>query len=110
MSARCARPPSRLADTIGANPYTLLINFDWNEPAKVVRVDVDQDKARQLGISSSPIDEALNATVSGTAFTQVRDGDLPDRRGGPGHQRGAQLHSKPCATFRLPSRTAAPCR
>ena len=64
----------RLADTIGTNPYTLLINYDWNEPSKVVRVDVDQDKARQLGISSKSLSEALNATVSGATFTQVRDG------------------------------------
>ncbi|WP_448191564.1 efflux RND transporter permease subunit [Azospirillum sp. sgz301742] len=65
---------ARMADTIGTNPYTLLINYDWNEPSKVVRVDVDQDKARQLGISSKSLTQALNATVSGTAFTQVRDG------------------------------------
>jgi multidrug efflux pump len=64
----------KLADTIGSNPYTLLINYDWNEPAKVVRVDVDQDKARQLGITSKSLSEALNATVSGATFTQVRDG------------------------------------
>ncbi|WP_247878174.1 efflux RND transporter permease subunit [Azospirillum sp. TSO22-1] len=64
---------ARMADTIGTNPYTQLINYDWNEPSKVVRVDVDQDKARQLGISSKSLTQALNATVSGAAFTQVRD-------------------------------------
>ena len=64
---------ARMADTIGTNPYTLLVNYDWNEPSKVVRVDVDQDKARMLGISSKSLNEALNATVSGAAFTQVRD-------------------------------------
>lgn len=64
---------SRMADTIGSNPYTLLINYDWNEPSKVVRVDVDQDKARQLGISSKSLTQALNATVSGAAITEVRD-------------------------------------
>ncbi|MHA7062173.1 efflux RND transporter permease subunit [Azospirillum argentinense] len=64
---------ARMADTIGTNPYTLLINYDWNEPSKVVRVDVDQDKARLLGISSKSLNQALNATVSGAAFTQVRD-------------------------------------
>ncbi|WP_448204915.1 efflux RND transporter permease subunit [Azospirillum sp. sgz302134] len=64
---------NRMADTIGTNPYTLLINYDWNEPSKVVRVDVDQDKARLLGISSKSLGEALNATVSGAAFTQLRD-------------------------------------
>ncbi len=65
---------NRMADTIGTNPYTLLVNYDWNEPSKVVRVDVDQDKARLLGISSKSLNQALNATVSGAAFTQVRDG------------------------------------
>ncbi|KAA0678582.1 efflux RND transporter permease subunit [Roseomonas genomospecies 6] len=65
---------ARMAETIGTNPYTLLTNYDWNEPSKVVRVDVDQDKARLLGISSKLLDEALNATVSGAAITQVRDG------------------------------------
>ncbi|NUB26775.1 efflux RND transporter permease subunit [Azospirillum brasilense] len=64
---------ARMADTIGTNPYTLLVNYDWNEPSKVVRVDVDQDKARLLGISSKSLNQALNATVSGAAFTQVRD-------------------------------------
>ena len=47
--------------------------FDWNEPARVVKVDVLQDKARQLGISSADIATALNITVGGAAITQVRD-------------------------------------
>ncbi|CAO3424757.1 efflux RND transporter permease subunit [Azospirillum doebereinerae] len=64
---------NRMADTIGTNPYTRLINYDWNEPSKVVRVEVDQDKARLLGISSQSLNQALNATVSGAVFTQVRD-------------------------------------
>ena len=64
---------NRVADTIGGNPYTRLINYDWNEPSKVVRVEVDQDKARLLGITSKTLEQALNATVSGLAFTQLRD-------------------------------------
>ena len=67
------REPPTGWPTIGTNPYTLLINYDWNEPSKVVRVDVDQDKARLLGIGSKSLNQALNATVSGAAFTQVRD-------------------------------------
>ena len=82
----------RLADTIGTNPYTLLINYDWNEPSKVVRVDVDQDKARLLGISSKSLDEALNATVSGAAFTQVRDDIYLIDVVAQASQCGAQLH------------------
>jgi multidrug efflux pump subunit AcrB len=64
----------RLADVIGSNPYTQLINYDWNEPSKAVRVEVDQDKARMLGITSKALHEVLNATMTGTPITQVRDG------------------------------------
>ena len=47
--------------------------FDWNEPARVVKVDVLQDKARQLGVSSEDIATALNGIVQGATVTQVRD-------------------------------------
>ena len=49
------------------------IVMNWNEPARVVRVDILQDKARQLGITSSDIATALNAIYDGTAITQLRD-------------------------------------
>ncbi|MFZ1726086.1 MAG: efflux RND transporter permease subunit [Albidovulum sp.] len=47
--------------------------MDWNEPARVVRVDILQDKARQLGITASDIATALNAIYDGTKVTQLRD-------------------------------------
>ncbi len=63
----------RTAETIGRNPNVRLINFDWNEPMKSFRVQVDQDKVRQLGVSSASLADALNAVVTGTSVTQVRD-------------------------------------
>ena len=62
-----------VAQTIGQNPNTRLINFDWNEPMKSLHVQVDQDRVRQLGISSKSLAEALNAVTSGMVVTQVRD-------------------------------------
>src|SRR5262252_6816919 len=62
-----------IAQTIGQNPNTRLINFDWNEPMKSLRVQVDQDRVRQLGVSSKSLAEALNAVTSGMVVTQVRD-------------------------------------
>src|SRR5262249_22507305 len=44
-----------------------------NEPARVVKIDVMQDKARQLGISSEDIATSINRVVSGITTTQVRD-------------------------------------
>jgi multidrug efflux pump len=51
------------------------INFDWNEKIKSVRVEVDQDKARQLGTSSQEVAQALQAYLNGIALTQYREGD-----------------------------------
>jgi multidrug efflux pump subunit AcrB len=49
------------------------IVMDWNEPARVVRVDILQDKARQLGITPRDIANALNTIYDGTTVTQLRD-------------------------------------
>ena len=65
------------AETRGAgrskHPRVSDIGFNWNEPARVVKVDVLQDKARQLGVTSEDIAGALNSVVGGTSITQVRD-------------------------------------
>ena len=63
----------QLAGVISANPKLQAPSFDWNEPSRVLKVDVLQDKARQLGISSQDISSALNSVVGGVAITQVRD-------------------------------------
>ncbi|WFU12061.1 efflux RND transporter permease subunit (plasmid) [Rhizobium sp. CB3090] len=61
------------AGIMGDNPLLNGINFDWNEPARVIKVDVLQDKARQLGVSSEDIATALNGIVEGSSSTQIRD-------------------------------------
>ncbi len=63
----------QLAGVVGSDPNLSSPIFDWNEPARVVRVNVLQDKARQLGISSADIAWAMNGTVGGVPITQVRD-------------------------------------
>ena len=70
---RCATLAQELAGIVGSDPNLSSPIFDWNEPARVVRVNVLQDKARQLGISSADIATALNGTVGGVPITQVRD-------------------------------------
>ena len=63
----------RLAQIIATNPKAEKVNFDWIEPARQVRIRVDQDEARLLGLSSQAIASVLNTVVSGTSVTQVRD-------------------------------------
>jgi multidrug efflux pump subunit AcrB len=62
-----------VAQAIGQNQNARLINFDWNEPMKSLRIQVDQDRVRQLGVSSKSLAEALNAVTTGMVVTQVRD-------------------------------------
>jgi multidrug efflux pump subunit AcrB len=62
-----------VAARLRANPNTDLVNFDWNELQKSVRIDVDQDKARLLGVTSEDIAAAMNSTLSGRTVTQLRD-------------------------------------
>ena len=63
----------QFATVIGANRHLGDVVYDWNEPARVVRVNVLQDKARQLGVTSEDIARALNGIVGGTLITQVND-------------------------------------
>jgi multidrug efflux pump subunit AcrB len=63
----------QMAAVMRANSHLGNVVFDWMEPARVVKVDVLQDKARQLGVTSEDIATTLNSVVDGTAITQVRD-------------------------------------
>lgn len=58
-----------------SHPNVLRVNQDWGERLKRLRVEVDQDKARQLGISSRDVKVALQGSLSGTTITQYREGD-----------------------------------
>ena len=62
-----------LAQVIGSDTRTRHVNYDWMEPARQLRVRVNQDQARQLGISSAALATVLNAKVTGSTVTQVRD-------------------------------------
>ncbi|MGH8345696.1 MAG: efflux RND transporter permease subunit [Pseudomonas sp.] len=62
-----------LATELDKNPHVGEIIYDWNEPGKVLRIDIAQDKARQLGLSSEDVANLMNSIVSGQSVTQVDD-------------------------------------
>ena len=64
----------KLAEIVGAEPGAQNINYNWIEPARTVRLKVDQDKAKLLGLSSQDLAQALNAVVSGVTATEMRSG------------------------------------
>jgi multidrug efflux pump subunit AcrB len=50
------------------------ISLDWNEPARVARVALDQEKLRQLGLTQTDVAQALNGLFDGISVTDLRDG------------------------------------
>jgi multidrug efflux pump subunit AcrB len=58
-----------------ASPNTRGVNDNWNESIKVVRLEVDQTKARALGVSSASIAQTARIALSGNTVGQYRDGD-----------------------------------
>ena len=51
------------------------VNDNWNEFVKVLRLDVDQDKARALGVSSQSIAQSSKVLLAGSTVGQFREGD-----------------------------------
>ncbi len=64
----------RLGAIVAGDADSRQVNFDWMEPARRVRINIDQDQARLLGLSSQTLAAVLNSVVTGTTVTQLRDG------------------------------------
>ncbi|MBK4991612.1 efflux RND transporter permease subunit [Pseudomonas sp. S36] len=62
-----------LATLLDKNPNVGEMIYDWNEPGKVLRIEIAQDKARQLGLSSEDVANVMNSIVTGVPVTQVND-------------------------------------
>jgi multidrug efflux pump len=63
----------QLGQILGSDNNLRLVNFDWMEPARKVRVEIDQDQARLLGLNSKLLSTYLNTVMTGSPITQVRD-------------------------------------
>ena len=58
-----------------ANTHMIGVNDNWNESVKAVRLEIDQEKARTLGVSSQSIAQAARTMFTGTTVGQYREGD-----------------------------------
>ncbi|MFO1080657.1 MAG: efflux RND transporter permease subunit [Reyranellaceae bacterium] len=63
----------RVRQVFQADPATRDVNFDWYELAKTVRLEVDQNKARALGVDSQLLGNTLQTLLSGVTVTQYRE-------------------------------------
>ncbi|MBW8311975.1 MAG: efflux RND transporter permease subunit [Rhizobium sp.] len=64
-----------VAERVRANPHVTNVNLDWDEPSKVVRLVIDQERARVLGISSAQVAAFLRGSLSGTTVSTYREGN-----------------------------------
>ena len=58
---------------VGENPNTTNVHLDWGEPSKIISLEIDQDRARQLGVSSLDLANFLNSSISGAVINQYRE-------------------------------------
>ena len=66
---------SQVSQTLRTNANLANVQFDWNEKSKIVRLDIDQAKARVLGLSSQDVATFLNTSLVGLASTTYREKD-----------------------------------
>jgi multidrug efflux pump len=66
---------NEVADVMRANPWTRDVNVDWEEASRVIRLVIDQDRARVLGISTQELAQYVGTVISGQAITAWREKD-----------------------------------
>jgi multidrug efflux pump len=64
----------KIADIMRSNPNLTNVQLSWEEPSKVMKVSIDQAKARLLGVSSVDIASILNGAMSELYITEFREG------------------------------------
>ncbi|HEX5755374.1 MAG TPA: efflux RND transporter permease subunit, partial [Arenimonas sp.] len=62
-----------VAAVVRGNPHVANVNLDWVEPSKVVRLVLDQDRARVLGVSSAALADFLRGSLSGSRVSYYRE-------------------------------------
>ena len=72
--ATLRRIAAEIATAMRGNPNLSNINFDWSELSKAVEIEIDQDKARLLGVSGQELAALLNMSLNGFTVTSFREG------------------------------------
>jgi multidrug efflux pump subunit AcrB len=99
----------RVRDIVRQNPDALDAQLEWDEPSKVVRLKVDQDRARALGLTPQEVSATLQTLLTGVPVSQYREGiELIDvvARAVPGER--LKLDTLPNLTVITPAGNAVP--
>lgn len=66
---------AQVADLVAQDTNVTDINLDWNEKSKIVRIALDQDKLRALGVSSQAVKSTLYTELTGAKASEFYTGD-----------------------------------
>jgi multidrug efflux pump len=64
-----------VATVMRKNPHTVEVNTDWGDRTPAIQIEVDQDRARAVGVTSLAIARSLGGAVSGATIGQFRERD-----------------------------------
>jgi multidrug efflux pump len=73
--AALRRIAEEVAAVMRANPSMVHVHLDWNELTKVVKLHIDQNKARLIGVASQDLSNVLNSILTGFDVTEYRERD-----------------------------------
>ncbi|NBF04782.1 MMPL family transporter [Pseudomonas sp. Fl5BN2] len=63
----------KVAAKVRENPHVVNVHLDWEEPSKVVYLNIDQDRARALGVSTANLSKFLQSSLIGSTVSQYRE-------------------------------------
>lgn len=63
----------KVAAKVRQNPHVVNVHLDWEEPSKVVYLNIDQDRARALGVSTANLSRFLQSSLTGSSVSQYRE-------------------------------------
>ena len=63
----------QVAAKVRENPHVVNVHLDWEEPSKVVLLDIDQDRARALGVTTARLSRFLQGSLTGATVSQYRE-------------------------------------
>ncbi|WP_089604199.1 efflux RND transporter permease subunit [Acinetobacter piscicola] len=62
-----------VAKLLSENPNTTNVHLDWGEQSKIISLNIDQDRARQMGVNSEDLANFLNSSLTGVIINQYRE-------------------------------------
>jgi len=60
---------------VNASPKVRDVQLDWNDPVRTLRIDLDQEKVRALGLTPAEVSAVTQTLMNGAQLSQLREGE-----------------------------------